>query len=64
MSAHQRLEHHRRIQSDAAVAAWIDALGGEGAAVLERAGAIAVVSEIQDKWTGDPDRCPIAFVAL
>lgn len=64
MSGHHRLEHYRAIQSDAAVAAWIDAQGGEGAIVLERAGAVAVVSQITDEWSGDPERHPIALVAL
>jgi hypothetical protein len=64
MSAHQRLEHHRAIQSDAAVVAWIDGLHVEGAVVFERVGRLGIVSHISDEWNGEPERHPLTLLAL
>lgn len=64
MSAHQRLEHHRAIQGDDAVAAWIDALPDGGPVLLERVGGLGVVSIVSDAWSGDADRRPLHLLAL
>jgi hypothetical protein len=64
MSAHRRLEHHRALRSDAAVAAWIDGLRAEGVVVLERVGRLGIVSHLSDEWSGETERHPLALLAL
>jgi hypothetical protein len=64
ISAHRRLEHHRAIQNDASVAAWIDGLRADGAVVLERVGRLGIVSHLSDAWSGEMERHPLALLAL